>query len=175
MSEAPAPAAPSRIVVMGVSGAGKSTVGPLLAAALGLPFADGDAFHPPPNLAKMAAGTPLTDADRWPWLAAIAAWLAAQERGAVVACSALRRAYRDRLRAGAPGVRFVHLAGDRALIAARQAARPGHFMPASLLESQFATLEPPAAEEGDVVTVAIAAAPGVVAEAALAALRAPPA
>jgi gluconokinase len=158
------------LVVMGVSGAGKSTVGPLLAAALGVPFADGDAFHPPANVAKMSAGTPLTDEDRWPWLAAIAGWLGAREAaGGVVACSALRRAYRDRLRVGAAGLRFVHLAGDRALIGARQAARPGHFMPASLIDSQFAALEDPAGE-ADVVTVSVVPPPEAVVRAVLAAL-----
>lgn len=159
-----------RIVVMGVAGAGKSTVGPLLAVALGVPFADGDAFHPPANVAKMAAGTPLTDEDRWPWLAAIGAWLAAQEgAGAVVACSALRRAYRDRLREACPGLRFVHLAGERALIGARLAARAGHFMPAGLLDSQFATLEDPAGEP-DVIAVSVAPAPGLIVREVLAAL-----
>ncbi|MBW8269451.1 gluconokinase [Caldovatus sp. SYSU G05006] len=155
---------------MGVSGAGKSTVGPLLAAALGVPFADGDAFHPPANVAKMAAGTPLSDEDRWPWLAAIGAWLAAQEAtGAVVACSALRRAYRDRLRQACPGLRFVHLAGARALIAKRLAARAGHFMPAGLLESQFATLEDPAGEP-DVIPLSVVPPPEEIVRAAVAAL-----
>lgn len=160
-----------RIVVMGVAGAGKSTVGPLLAVALGVPFADGDAFHPPANVAKMAAGTPLTDEDRWPWLAAIGAWLAAREgAGAVVACSALRRAYRDRLREACPGLRFVHLAGERALIGARLAARAGHFMPAGLLDSQFATLEDPAGEP-DVIAVSVAPAPEEIVRAVLGAIR----
>ena len=162
-----------RVVVMGVSGAGKSTVGPPLAAALGVPFADGDAFHPPANVAKMAAGTPLTDEDRWPWLAAIAAWLAGQEAGGVVACSALRRAYRDRLREACAGVRFVHLAGERSLIGTRLASRAGHFMPASLLESQFATLEDPAGEP-DVVQLSVAPAPEEIVRAAVAALRGGP-
>ena len=110
------------IIVMGVSGSGKSTIGALLAERLGWPFADADGFHPPENVAKMAAGTPLTDADRWPWLDAIAAHIdAARKAGqpVVVACSALRRAYRDRIRAGAGGpVQFVHLTGSRAVIAA---------------------------------------------------------
>jgi gluconokinase len=133
---------------MGVSGSGKSTIGPMLADALDLPFADADAFHPPANIAKMAAGTPLTDEDRWPWLAALGAWLAAQPAGGVVACSALRRIYRDRLREAVPGLRLLHLHGDPALIAARQAGREGHFMPAGLMASQFATLEAPTPEEG---------------------------
>lgn len=137
-----------RLLLMGVSGSGKSTVGPLLARALALPFADADAFHPPGNIAKMAAGIPLADEDRWPWLEALGAWLAAQPGGGVLACSALKRSYRDRLRARVPGLRLLFLAGDPALIAARQAARPGHFMPPALMASQFATLEPPAPEEG---------------------------
>jgi gluconokinase len=161
-----------RIVVMGVSGAGKSTVGALLAERLGAAFADGDAFHPPANVATMAAGTPLTDEDRWPWLDAIGAWLAgraAAGEGAVVACSALRRAYRDRLRAACPGVRFVFLRGDMTLIGPRQAARRGHYMPASLLASQFATLEEPGPEE-DALTVTVEPAPDAIAEAVVAAL-----
>jgi gluconokinase len=135
-----------RLLVMGVSGCGKSSFGAALAEALALPFADADAFHPPANIAKMAAGMALTDADRWPWLDAIGAWLAGQPAG-IAACSALKRAYRDRLRAAVPGLRLLHLAGDEALIAARQAARAGHFMPPSLMASQFATLEPPGPEE----------------------------
>ncbi|MCX8133993.1 MAG: gluconokinase [Roseococcus sp.] len=140
-----------RLLLMGVSGSGKSTLGPMLAEALSLPFADADDFHPPANIAKMRAGTPLTDADRWPWLDALGAWLAAQPAGGVVACSALRRAYRDRLRAAVPGLRLLFLHGDAALIAARQAARPGHFMPPALMASQFATLEPPGPEEEAIV------------------------
>jgi len=138
------------IVVMGVSGSGKSSVGRALADALGWPFFDGDDFHPPENVAKMAAGTPLTDADRWPWLDALAAKVAAvlaQGGHAVLACSALRAAYRDRIAAGARGegdVRFVYLKGDRATIAARLASRRHRYMPATLLDSQFATLEEPA-------------------------------
>ncbi|MBB3897028.1 gluconokinase [Roseococcus suduntuyensis] len=138
-----------RVVVMGVSGSGKSSFGAALAEALSLPFADADAFHPAGNIAKMQAGIPLTDADRWPWLDALGAWLAAQP--GVVACSALRRAYRDRLREAAPGLRLIYLEGAPDLIAARQAARPGHFMPASLMDSQFATLEPPGADESPLV------------------------
>ncbi len=137
------------IVVMGVSGSGKSTVSALLAAAIGAVFADGDSFHPPANVEKMRAGIPLTDADRAPWLRAIAAWLdqrTAQDPG-VVACSALRRAYRDVLIGVRTDVALVYLDGDHALIAERQAARVGHYMPASLVESQFATLEPPGPDE----------------------------
>ncbi len=133
------------VVVMGVSGSGKSTVGAALADALGIPFEDGDALHPAANVAKMAAGIPLDDANRAPWLDAIVELLA---RGpVVVACSALRRAYRDRLRAAAPELALVLLDGDRELLAERMAARPGHFMPASLLDSQLATLERPAPDE----------------------------
>ena len=137
MTEAPL------VVVMGVSGAGKSTVGIALAGLLGVGFMDADALHPPANVAKMAAGTPLTDADRWPWLDRVGAALAdARETGLVVACSALKRAYRDRIRAAAPAARFVHLDVPRAMLAKRVTARPDHFMPASLLDSQLETLEP---------------------------------
>jgi gluconokinase len=162
------------LVIMGVSGAGKSTVGTLIADRLGLSFRDADTFHPPANIAKMSSGQPLTDDDRWPWLDAIGAHLAAHRAaGAVVTCSALKRAYRDRLRAAAPDLRFIHLHGPQALIAARQAARQGHFMPASLVASQFATLEPPDAAE-DVIALDVAAAPETLAEAALAALETRP-
>jgi len=130
-----------RPVVMGVSGSGKTTVGAALAEALGLRFVDGDALHPAANVAKMAAGIPLDDADRAPWLDAIGAVLAGGQ--VVVACSALKRAYRDRLRAAAPGLQLVFLDGGPALLASRMTARPGHFMPASLLDSQLATLERP--------------------------------
>ena len=133
------------VVVMGVSGCGKSTVGAALAGALGWRFLDADDFHPAENVAKMAAGTPLTDADRWPWLDRIVEALravTAEQRSAVLACSALRESYRTRLaRAGA--LRFVHLRGDAAAIAPRLAARQHRYMPATLLSSQFATLEPP--------------------------------
>jgi gluconokinase len=158
------------LVIMGVTGAGKSTVGTLIAERLGLPFNDADDFHPPANIAKMSSGQPLTDDDRWPWLDAIGAHLAAHRGGgAVVTCSALKRAYRDRLRAAAPELRFVHLQGDMALVAARQAARQGHFMPASLVASQYATLEEPAPEER-VIALDVAAAPSALADAAIAAL-----
>jgi carbohydrate kinase (thermoresistant glucokinase family) len=137
-----------RIVVMGVSGSGKSTVGRALAAALGLPFIEGDELHPPRNVARMAAGTPLTDADRQGWLQAVAGRLAAAaEPGAVASCSALKRSYRDLLRAGVPGLRFVYLHGDAAVLAARMRARAGHYMPPSLLQSQLDTLEPPQPDE----------------------------
>jgi carbohydrate kinase (thermoresistant glucokinase family) len=152
---------PAAIIVMGVSGSGKSTIGALLAEVLGWPFADADGFHPAANVAKMAAGQPLTDADRGPWLDAIAAHIdAARGTGqpVVVACSALRRAYRERLRAGHGDLIFLHLAGAPEVIATRQAARQGHFMPPSLMASQFATLEDPA-EEADAVTVSVQASP----------------
>lgn len=158
---------------MGVSGVGKSTVGALLAAALRVPFADADAFHPAANVAKMRAGTPLTDDDRWPWLDAIGAWLDAHPAGAVVTCSALKRVYRDRLLAARPAVRLLYLHGEPALVMARQAAREGHFMPASLMASQYATLEPPGAEEG-ALALALDAPPEAIVAAALAALTAPP-
>jgi gluconokinase len=158
------------LVIMGVTGAGKSTVGTLIAERLGLSFRDADDFHPASNIAKMSAGTPLTDADRWPWLDAIGAHLAAHRgTGCIVTCSALKRAYRDRLRVAAPDLRFIHLHGDVALVASRQAARQGHFMPASLVASQFATLEPPAPEER-IIALDVAAPPAALAEAAIAAL-----
>jgi gluconokinase len=151
------------VVVMGVSGCGKSTVGEALAESLGWRFLDADDFHPPANVAKMAAGTPLVDEDRWPWLDRLAAEMRAINAGggdAVLACSALRQAYRDRL-AAAGDVRFVHLAGDLPTIAARLASRQHRYMPQSLLASQFATLEPPADAIGvdvrDPVAVQIAA------------------
>ncbi|MBB5754139.1 gluconokinase [Prosthecomicrobium pneumaticum] len=144
-----------RVVVMGVSGSGKSTVGEALGAAAGVAFVDGDGLHPDANVAKMSAGIPLTDADRWPWLDIVAATLADHPQGAVVACSALRKVYRDRIRAGAPGVRFVFLDGGQDVIGGRQASRKGHFMPPSLLASQFATLERPGADEPDVVRVSV--------------------
>lgn len=131
------------VVVMGVSGSGKSVVGAALAQRLGVPFEDGDDLHPAANIAKMMAGHPLDDDDRRPWLVAIGAWLADHaEDGGLVSCSALKRSYRDLIRSEAPDVVFVHLVGDRELIRRRQASRPGHFMPAALMDSQFRTLEP---------------------------------
>ncbi len=147
-------APPPVLVVMGVSGSGKTTIAKALAARLGWPFKEGDDFHPPANIAKMEAGTPLGDADRAPWLAAIAAWIDGQATAGqpgVVTCSALKRAYRDRLGDGRPQVRIVYLRGSEALIAGRLARRTGHFMPPGLLASQFATLEPPEADEGALV------------------------
>ncbi|MDT5017768.1 MAG: gluconokinase [Mycobacterium sp.] len=133
----------SPIVVMGVSGSGKSTVGAALAQRMRVPFADADDFHPPANIAKMTAGEPLNDDDRYPWLEAIGEWLARQcSSGGVMSCSALRRKYRDQLRRHCLELVFVHLSGTPEVIGRRQASRPGHFMPASLLTSQFETLEP---------------------------------
>ncbi len=158
------------VVVMGVSGSGKSTVGGLLAERLGVPYAEADDFHPPANIAKMSAGHPLDDEDRAPWLDAIAAWITGRgDRGGVVSCSALRRRYRDRLRKDSPGLFFLHLDGSEELIAARLAARTGHFMPAGLLRSQLEALEPLEADEAGAV-VAIGGDPGQISERALAAL-----
>jgi len=138
------------VVVMGVTGAGKSTVGIQLAERLGVPFADADDFHSPENVAKMRAGTPLTDDDRLPWLRAIGTWLA-EHTGAVVTCSALKRAYRDILRTAAPDVTFLHLDGDMDTVRRRVAGREKHFMPESLVQSQFDALEPLGPDERGVV------------------------
>ena len=136
-----------RIVIMGVAGCGKSSVGAALSHATAIPYRDGDDLHPEANVAKMAAGSPLTDTDRWPWLDLVAAELA-RSAPLMIGCSALKRAYRDRIRAGAGGpVLFIHLTGSRTVIEARMAARKNHFMPASLLDSQFAALEPPGPDE----------------------------
>ncbi|GIG20433.1 gluconokinase [Cellulomonas chitinilytica] len=137
----------THVVVMGVSGCGKSTVGSLLADRLGVPFLDADSLHPPANVARMAAGVPLTDEDRWPWLRLVGDAMASRPAGAVVACSALRRSYRDLLRASVPDLRLVHLVGTREQLAARMRARERHFMPVSLLDTQLATLEPLGADE----------------------------
>ncbi len=147
---------PPLAVVMGVSGTGKSTIGKSLADRLRLEYADADDFHPPANKAKMQAGVPLTDEDRYPWLEDIGRWLARHDAtGGVITCSALKRRYRDQLRRHAPRARFVHLRGDPALIAGRIQHRHGHFMPGSLLASQLATLEPLAPDEaGTVLDVA---------------------
>ena len=148
---------PCALVVMGVSGSGKSTIAERLAARLGWRCEDGDKYHPPANVAKMSAGHPLTDEDRWPWLQAIADEIdrtCTQGERAVVACSALKRAYRDILVHGRNDVRIVFLNGTHDLIAARLAARKGHFMPPGLLTSQFKTLEPPQPTERP-ITVSI--------------------
>lgn len=139
---------------MGVSGSGKTTVAVELARRLGWRFAEGDTFHPEANVGKMRAGIPLTDDDRGPWLDAIAAWIReTRERGerCVVACSALRRAYRRRLAAGRDDVCFVYLQGEYDLVAARMARREGHYMPLSLLRSQYETLEEPQTEEHPII------------------------
>ena len=142
------------VVVMGVSGCGKTAVGSLLAQRLGARFIDADDLHPPANVEKMRAGIPLDDADRAPWLRLLNARLReAAGEPVVLACSALKQRYRDTLAEGVPGLRFVHLAGSRELIAARLAARQHRYMPTTLLDSQFATLEPPA--EAIVVDVAL--------------------
>jgi gluconokinase len=136
------------VVVMGVTGSGKSTVGAALAGRLGLPYADADDFHPAANIAKMSAGTPLDEDDRRPWLAAVAAWMGAHRpTGGVVSCSALRRRYRDVLRGQAPDAAFLHLSGPPEMVVRRVAGRPAHFMPVALVRSQFETLEPLDADE----------------------------
>ncbi|GHH18660.1 gluconokinase [Streptomyces lanatus] len=165
---------PHVVVVMGVAGTGKTTIGPLLAARLGVPYAEGDDFHPQANIDKMSAGTPLDDGDRWPWLDAIGAWAHGRAGlGGVVSCSALKRSYRDRLRAAAPGLVFVHLAGDRAVIEDRMSHRQGHFMPTALLDSQFATLQPLQADEAGVV-VDVSGSPEEITGRAMSALTALP-
>jgi len=167
---------PGVVVVMGVSGSGKTTIGKQLARRMGGVFADADSFHPPANIEKMKAGHPLTDEDRWPWLDAMAAqigqWLA-EGRPAVLACSALKRVYRDRLVAGRPGIAFLYLSGSEAVIATRLANRKGHFMPPSLLRSQFETLEPPGDGER-VVTVDIRHPPRRIVDIAARRLGLPP-
>lgn len=161
----------SPIVVMGVSGCGKSTVGALLAARLDVEFQDADELHPPANVAKMAAGIALDDDDRRPWLERVGAWLVAHPDGGVVACSALRRSYRDILRAHAPATIFVHLDANPDVLVARVSQRTDHFMPASLVASQLSTLEPLEPDEGgivvdadapldDIVTSVVAQLPG---------------
>ncbi len=161
------------IIVMGVSGCGKSTVAALLAGRLGWEFTEGDALHPASNVEKMRQGIPLNDADREPWLHEIAGtinnWRAAGKPG-IVACSALRRRYRDIIAGGAADVRFVYLRGGFSLIEQRLAARQGHYMPASLLDSQFATLEEPAADE-PAITIDTGAPAGELVDHILAALH----
>lgn len=154
---------------MGVAGCGKTTMSEALADRLGWPVADADDFHPAENVAKMRAGTPLTDDDRWPWLARIRDWIDAADGNLVVTCSALRRSYRDVLRGADARVRFVHLHGSRELLAERMGARQGHFMPFGLLESQLSTLEALQPDE-DGVVVDIDGSPEAIVEAALRAL-----
>ncbi|MDR7161524.1 gluconokinase, GntK/IdnK-type [Arthrobacter sp. BE255] len=155
-----------RIIVMGVSGCGKTTIGDLVARELGVPFLDGDSLHPVENVAKMAAGTPLTDEDRWPWLATVGSELAAAGNGGLVlACSALRRSYRDAIREQAPDTVFLHLHGSKEVLRARTEGRSGHFMPPALLDSQLATLEPLEADEAGVVVDIAAPVDQVVAKA----------
>lgn len=167
----PSPHALPRIVVMGVSGSGKSTVGAMVARLLGVPYVDADGLHSSENVDKMSAGVPLTDDDRRPWLADVAAELAGAPDGLVVACSALRRDYRDQIRAGAPGSLHVHLTGTRELLAARMGARLDHFMPPALLDSQLATLEPLTDDE-DGLTLDVADPPAELADAVAAWWRA---
>lgn len=163
------------IVVMGVAGSGKSTIGSMLAHRLDWQFADADSFHPAANVEKMSRGVPLTDEDRFPWLEAIAAWmdrLGREGRHGIVACSALKRSYRRVLVGSRPDARIVYLKGERELIAARMAARSAHFMPVGLLESQFRTLEEPGPDEIPLV-VSIAAPPQDMVDAILLKLRPP--
>lgn len=156
MNPAQDPAAPppgaALLVVMGVTGSGKTTVGAALSQRLRLPFADADDFHSEANIAKMSDGIPLDDEDRLPWLRSIGVWLAEHAvTGGVASCSALKRSYRDILREAAPTVTFVHLHGEMDAVRRRVAGRPGHFMPASLVESQFKTLEPLESDEQGIV------------------------
>lgn len=141
----------SPLVVMGVSGSGKSTVGAALAQRLRVPFEDADDLHPSANIAKMSRGEALNDEDRYPWLELVGEWLAVHEAGGVMSCSALKRRYRDQLRGHVSTLQFLLLEGSQDVIARRQASRPGHFMPSSLLASQFATLEPLAPDEAGIV------------------------
>ena len=161
MTSAPS-SVPPIIVVMGVAGSGKSSIGAALAGRHGWAFLEGDDLHPPANVARMARGLPLTDADRGEWLAAIALRIAEADRagaGLVVACSALKRQYRDQLSAASARVLYLFLSGDKALVAARMAHREGHFMPLSLIDSQYEALEPPQADER-VLTLPITLEPG---------------
>lgn len=167
-----APSGSTTIVVMGVSGTGKSTVADGLVERLGWEFVEGDDLHPPANVAKMRSGSPLDDEDRWPWLRQLASWIGEREqagRSAVITCSALKRSYRDLLRDGHPSVWFAHVTADAALLRERLQHRSGHYMPASLLDSQLATLEPLQDDEPG-AAVSGAGAPDDVVEGLLAAL-----
>ncbi len=161
------------LVVMGVAGSGKTSLAEVLVARLHWPFQEGDALHPPENVAKMSGGTPLTDVDRWPWLDRIAAWidarLAVGENG-IITCSALKRIYRERIIGTRRGVRLVFLWGERELLAQRIRRRRGHFMPPALLESQLGTLEPPGPEEHP-ITLHVGPSPAALAEAVIAVLQ----
>jgi gluconokinase len=162
----------SVVVVMGVSGCGKSTVGTLLSERLGWPFEDADLLHPPANVAKMRSGVPLTDADRWPWLERVAAWIS-ERRGngdGVVACSALKRRYRDVLREADPTLRLVFLDGPREILIQRLEQRDGHFFPKTLLDSQLADLEEPTLDEHPIV-IQIGQSPDDAVDAIIKALR----
>ncbi|MET8772220.1 gluconokinase [Streptomyces sp. NPDC004658] len=166
------PSVPRRlscVVVMGVSGTGKTTVARLLAQRLDVPFAEADTFHPPANIAKMSAGVPLDDADRRPWLESVGRWLSERDAagtGCVAACSALKRRYRDTLRAACPSVFFLHLTAAREVLAERIGRRTGHFMPTLLLDSQLTTLEPLGPDERGAV-VDTTPSPEEIADAAL--------
>jgi carbohydrate kinase (thermoresistant glucokinase family) len=166
---------PLILVLMGVAGSGKSTIGALLAGRLGWAFADADDFHSPANIAKMHAGIPLDDADRQSWLAAIAAkiesWRATRRQG-IVTCSALKRAYRELIRGGHEDIRLVYLKGEKSLIARRLAARHGHFMPSALLDGQFVALEEPAPDEG-ALTITIDKPPEAIVDEIIAAMGPP--
>jgi gluconokinase len=164
---------PLVVLLMGVSGSGKTTLGSLLSKRIGGHFGDADAFHPAANVEKMSNGIPLTDDDRWPWLDAIAQTIgrwAADGTNVVFACSALKRIYRDRLRTGRTDLKLIHLTGDADLIASRMEQRTGHFMPAGLLRSQLATLEPPEPDEG-AITLDIGSPPDILLAQCLARLR----
>lgn len=164
---------PIVLVIMGVSGCGKSTVAALLSRALNWSFEEGDSLHPQANIEKMAAGHPLDDEDRWPWLARVAEWTEEcldAGRNGIISCSSLKRSYRDIINRRGHGVEFVYLAGSKKLIAERLAARHGHFMPTTLLDSQFAALEEPTADEPS-IRVEIGASAGEIAEDVLATLH----
>ncbi len=156
---------PSVLIVMGVSGSGKTTIAAMLAGRLGWEYEDADDFHPPANVRKMHGGTPLTDEDRWPWLETMAAWIDATRavgRHGVLACSALKRSYRQVLLGDRRDVRLIYLRGDKTLIAGRQAARHNHFMPSTLIDSQFATLEEPGDDEHPMTVSVIPTPPSIV-------------
>jgi carbohydrate kinase (thermoresistant glucokinase family) len=171
--ETGAATSPIILIVMGVSGSGKTTVAALLAGRLNWKFQEGDALHPQANVDKMSRGIPLNDADRLPWLDSIAALIdrwSAEGVSGIITCSALKRAYRERIRAGRPAVELIYLRGERELVSARITQRMGHYMPASLVDSQFETLEEPGADE-PVITVDIGGSPDQIVETILTALQ----